>query len=472
MKNRRVLRLIAHMTFLLSIIFGTALCAVAEDRDIPLVITWDKPNASRGDLVRAVGDEGDWTFRIVLDGVQLKKPPEPTWNPQRKKADGTAGNWGSWIPAADNMSLLFSSPDEPGGTFTTTVSGKIKRIKTGTGGPGQPGAVEEEKEFFATWSGELSDIAVEFERDLIRTGFALTNDVPDPNSLIGKVTVAATVTPKEQTNNITIVPGEGEGIANRISITNIVKDAATGKITFDLRGTSASKDRNGDSLIAAKKIDDGKLVGTAKVVVIVPKKAGEPFPQVLGPQATIVTAQNMGLNSFTTPAQYEEDENDGTITVIPKTKYWLYTLYKHLQTIHVVDQFGLPLDSLYAGVEVEETHPINQTLSAQGTYQDPVSIFFLKPAPNIADSPNQATNDEIKRKWEAKEGADNQPVPLSSLPIVDRDQVVPNFVVIAGHVFYIKRRIVVTPGNPNANPPIPDRLRIEWIPVQEREDDE
>jgi hypothetical protein len=77
----------------------------------------------------------------------------------------------------------------------------------------------------------------------------------------------------------------------------------------------------------------------------------------------------------------------------------LTTTYTHALQVPVIDQFGKPLDSIYAGVVVAEQrdedntrHSINSPMSGKGTYEDLVGFTIDRTGGSIVpkDSPRVA----------------------------------------------------------------------------------
>ena len=87
-----------------------------------------------------------------------------------------------------------------------------------------------------------------------------------------------------------------------------------------------------------------------------------------------VAPKNLALDSTTSPAA---PVRQGKVVLVTTWTQWL--------TIQVVDQFNKPLDNLYKGADVFETNDINQDLTADGTYQDPVGLVQRKTFDPIVD---------------------------------------------------------------------------------------
>jgi RHS repeat-associated protein len=111
-----------------------------------LHISWDHPTDSESGLVRAVANGGVWIFTVAFD-PDVEIVDGPHWSYPGDA--GAAPEWGSWGINADNLSWLAPTT---GGTFTVSVSGRMRHKGTGAGGGG--GGMPEEKDFSATWSGQ------------------------------------------------------------------------------------------------------------------------------------------------------------------------------------------------------------------------------------------------------------------------------------------------------------------------------
>ena len=213
---------------------------------------------------------------------------------------------------------------------------------------------------------DLTSATVSFSPNPIETG--ADREPKEQGAIFAKVT--ATVAPKDlvsrvSVSNFTTLPG-GTGAA---TIENSQPDAATGQINFDLYGTAgtARSMPNGDVKIEAK--DGGAVLGSAMVIIEIPKAIGTPHP-TFGPKA--VTPAHYVLTSGSSPAGFGLLQ--GYEYLAAEALDWM--------TIPVIDQFGKPLSSVYKGAPVDEEDgsswdPINQTMSASGTYQDPVSVGNL-----------------------------------------------------------------------------------------------
>jgi hypothetical protein len=112
------------------------------------------------------------------------------------------------------------------------------------------------------------------------------------------------------------------------------------------------------------------------VVVVVPKKVGTPHEEPSG----AVVPENHVADRTTSPAY---------VGTLGANQVALWTIYAQWLNVIVNDQFGKRLDALYAGVGVDERagatwRPINQAMTADGTYRDPVFSYTPKtPGPAI-----------------------------------------------------------------------------------------
>lgn len=211
---------------------------------------------------------------------------------------------------------------------------------------------------------DLTSAAVSFSPNPIETG--ADREPHQQGAIFAKVT--ATVVPKDlvsdiSVNNFTTLP-QGTGAA---AVENSQPDYSTGQIVFDLYGTAGTAPSmpNGDVKIEAK--DGSAVLGSAMVIIEIPKAIGTPHP-TFGPQA--VSPAHYVLTSGSSPAGFG----------VPLGKELLDTAALDWMTIPVIDQFGKALSSVYKGAPVDEEEgsswdPINQTMSASGTYQDPVYVY-------------------------------------------------------------------------------------------------
>jgi hypothetical protein len=164
--------------------------------------------------------------------------------------------------------------------------------------------------------------------------------------------------------------------------------------------------------------------------VIVPKRIHRPYPQADGD----VDPQNLVLDGSTSPAWWG----------LPANTVKLVTAWIHWLTVTVEDQFGTVLDDLYEGVEVQEKigssawRSINQPLSADGTYQDPVGVNQW-PAVSEVPAGGQAAQD-----WPT------QPtLTMQARRIPQRIGVK-----VGGHsIGTIRRTVIATP---------PNHVEVEW----------
>lgn len=203
----------------------------------------------------------------------------------------------------------------------------------------------------------LAIVRVTFDPDPVRTGFT----IPVAQSTITRP-ATATVVPAELTNDIEIsLDGP---TAAEVAIQNLARDAAAGRITFDVKGLAATPAAfpGGRTTIQAK--CQGHLVGGGRAIVHVPTDIHTPHP---------------AIDADATPVNFLAD-NGTSPTWANKllgTQCALITHWSHLMTIRVDDQWGNALNDLYTGAHIEELFGphwwyIHLDLSANGTYQDPV----------------------------------------------------------------------------------------------------
>ena len=152
--------------------------------------------------------------------------------------------------------------------------------------------------------------------------------------------------------------------SSRFTITITERIPETGYISFFVKGKSATpaSKPEGDAYVNA--LLGGKICSRLPVIVVVPKKLRTPYPEA----DSAVTPYNMLADRTTSPAYF------GTINANQVARV---TVWEQRLTIGVNDQFNQPLDAMYEGAEVKEQvngnwRSINQSLSASGTYEDPV----------------------------------------------------------------------------------------------------
>jgi hypothetical protein len=189
-----------------------------------------------------------------------------------------------------------------------------------------------------------------------------------PQSIPAK-NVVLRVSDKALVNNITLSIKALQGQLGIVEpeILNIRRDANAGTITFDVAGginpTPASKP---DGILQVQAKNGATVVATANIIVVVPILIR---PVQNSPFDVAITPQNIAVGTSTSPLL------DGT----PAGKLGLITFYGAFTTMQVLDQFGKPLNALYAGQTIKEGgSSINQVLRADGTYLDPVGFFQPK----------------------------------------------------------------------------------------------
>ncbi len=302
-------------------------------------------------------------------------------------------------------------PPGPTATLTPIIAG-VYSIKASCGGRS------------ATFT--LTAVTVTFESLLVVTGFTIA---PEPLQI--KASSKATVVPSSAVNSITIKPGGDH--PERIAIANIITHG-DGTITFDVLGRQATPNpsESNDCLILATRGDAicAKIFATVVVpTAVVPVSADG-----------AVAGVNQAANATTSPTFSDP---------LPANFVHLWTYYAQWLTIRVIDQFGAPLNAVYAGVQVAERLPtqiepvnINQTIATNGSYQDPVGTISDKdPAPV-----NVAKNSTIARRWPSA-----APMPMQAF---DAFQTI--FVYVGGHplsVGIVRRHVIATP---------PDNVQVLW----------
>lgn len=150
-----------------------------------------------------------------------------------------------------------------------------------------------------------------------------------------------------------------------VTVSNVA--AAANVVKFDLVGVTKSAGKGDATVTASHSGTDYTLA----VSVIVPGQVATPHDTAGGG----MVASNRVLDGTTSPA----------VPGLPAGTVVLATIYVKFLTITVNDQFNDPLGDLYAGASVSETAagagdvPINQNLTAAGTYSDPVGLAGFPP---------------------------------------------------------------------------------------------
>ena len=218
-------------------------------------------------------------------------------------------------------------------------------------------------------------VSVGFSPSSIRTGFT------KPTNTIKPVSAVATVVPANMAGNVTITHTGADRVA--ISITKV--DTTAGTISFTMTGTSgtAANAPTGDETIVGQVRDEN--TGSLKVIIVVPTTVSQ-TKQTVGP--TNCPGVNRVRDANSVPPALPDSS-------CPAGKEHLYTDYNMPPvTITVKDQFGIALDSIYAGVKVYEAYPtqggtfstpgpLNVSLSSSGTYQDTLGVSQRSPDPSL-----------------------------------------------------------------------------------------
>lgn len=342
-------------------------------------------------IVRLKGAGDTLTFDLVPQaGVALsvknwKINGDPIFEDNEDTMKQAGANWGIFTPTNDRKSLSWKLGGTKDGSFKLTAV-----LKRSCGGPNPNAAPEPDQkdEDLDLWDGTV--VSVTFNPTVIKTGYVIPIQNVDMPEI--KTIVTATVTPNTETNNIVFPPDPA--MQNRAAITEPLnnRNAATGTITLWIKGTSAtpSNQPTGDMKILAKVKNTTPVVGSANVIVVVPTKytvAMQDQNQGIAFKGQ-VTGHNEALGRHTIP----------TNNAMLETEVSLNTLYSTNFVVQVVDQFSNPLDAMYQGQPVTEKKgttirvgnevvtgypdandaPINQWLSAGGTYSDTVAVNILK----------------------------------------------------------------------------------------------
>lgn len=266
---------------------------------------------------------------------------------------------------------------------------------------------------------------------LIKTGFIIAPSNPEEyfcgRPLIEiKVPVVVNVEPKWAAEYLEIeVHGQ-----NRVSILDLTREVESGTVKFNVTGTSAtpSNKPGGDTTLLAR-IGPDEL-DEVNVIVLVPDSVSG--NDVDG----TVTGINQAADRCTSPAYFAP--------LAPGAVH-LWTIYGHVTTLIVGDQFGNVLLSLYDGAEVTEgaaERPINQQVHGGGFYQDPVGVFADRPV-----KANFQSDSPTALGW-----------PTASLvPMVDFVDPQNISVQVGGHQLSnnIKRTVTATASTSN--------VKVEWV---------
>lgn len=270
-------------------------------------------------------------------------------------------------------------------------------------------------------------ITVTFEKDPIRTGFTkpvLTSQI--------KVATYLRCDPPNVVSDIVLTIGGVDRVD--IEIQEVIPE--TGYLIFRVKGKSATPANKpqGDTTIEARY--QGEVCASIQAIVLVPRRIGTPHPEADG----AVQPQNIAADAATSPA-YFGNLNAGEVVLVTVYAQWL--------TIPVDDQFRDRLDQLYTGVPVEEFannswRAINQNLTANGTYEDPVFAFTYKGG---QQQPYIVMGD-------SQEALDWPSAPAEAITEIDETQNIS--VKVGGHELstgIVDRQLTTT---------APDNVRIEW----------
>ena len=266
----------------------------------------------------------------------------------------------------------------------------------------------------------------------IITGFTL----PLPQSTIVSETVVLTVRPPEKAGTVQlVVTGQ-----DRVTLDNVVRDSVAGTVRFNAKGKSQTPatEPAGDTKVEAR--DGATTLAEAKAIVVIPTAVGAPHDQPRGP----VTPENKYGDQSTVPPW----------SAAPANKVMLYTAFFQHLTIKVEDQFGSPLDKIYAGTAVTEhaQTPMNVVMSAAGTYPDAVGSVNRPANPRVdkmvADPQNPGQQIMNPRITAFQAGP--------PMPMLARDETQNIPVQVGGHQLnpgIVNRRVKSIP---------PDRVEIDW----------
>jgi hypothetical protein len=279
--------------------------------------------------------------------------------------------------------------------------------------------------------GEEQAVTARFSSARIVTGYT----VPEDTSTIKSDSVTLTVTPKRLAANVDLrIAGK-----DRATVVEIQRNPVAGTVTFRVKGKSATPadKKEGDTTVEA--VVGGRVLATTKVVVVIPKAIATPHPTFDGE----VNGVNMVISATSKPAATPASLK-ALKRAYPNRDVFISTAYLRILTITVNDQFGDELDAIYAGTQVtEEGDPINQQMTANGTYSDPVGhlVNFAYHSQNGADA------------YAAKE-------PLEPAP--NHNESVNKGVEVGGHSLnpaIVNRTVTLSP---KPGSPMTGQLKITW----------
>ena len=172
----------------------------------------------------------------------------------------------------------------------------------------------------------------------------------------------AIVFPFNEAANVTIEVSSG------LTLSNVSAPSPNGEITFRVVGNlPAGSVNQGDQTITA--FHNVEPVFAAKdVTVVVPWQIATPHDTTGGGMSIV----NLVATAATSPAAQG----------LPPGHVALVTTYVRFLTITVHDRWGQPIGDLYQGAAITETFggnnvAINQSLSANSTYPDPVGFVMI-----------------------------------------------------------------------------------------------
>lgn len=173
----------------------------------------------------------------------------------------------------------------------------------------------------------------------------------------------AVVSPASEAGNCTVHSSD----PSRVTVSNVAVGSG-GTITFRLSGIKESVQEN-DVTITLRHSSSGDL-DAKRMTVVIPKSVGTPHDQ---PRGSATVKRNFLGNKDSSPAMHQ----------VPSDKFIRMTFVGQIVKVLVWDQFGHPCGDTYGGAFVFEGNAaINQSLSADSTYNDPVGPIFSCPPDN------------------------------------------------------------------------------------------
>lgn len=175
-------------------------------------------------------------------------------------------------------------------------------------------------------------------------------------------TFTITIKPRLKVGDVAITVPSGVAAANVTAETvknTKGQDVQTGNLVLVLTATDYSRKLPGDAMLATQ-VSTKKVISSATVLVLVAANIS-PHPK---PFAQNMIGKNYAVNEDTKTADGPPTPN------IPRAYKALISAYTTSETLQVVDQFGSPLNGIFAGTSVVETISYEDVTTKQQVTKD------------------------------------------------------------------------------------------------------